>query len=316
MSYLASNEQNRFDALHASEQELETQPTVSVVIPAFNREPFIRSTVGSVIKQTYSSVQLLVTDDGSTDGTTRILQALASDGHLRLLHHPHNENRGQSASINLALEHATGKYISILDSDDMFAPNKLEVMVDYLERHPDIGLVYSNGYAVDEHDNILYEMHAPDHQEHNDPNRLLMDCYFLLPQNAVVRKSVFDEAGRFEESFRSAQDHDMLLRIAEITKMAYIPDHLFYYRRHGDSISAKRQDVRWKTGFEILRRAAERYPYRKSTLRKRKAVLHFRMAQVYWRAGEKTKALPQLMMAGLLDPMRGFGVLSGKETVR
>ncbi|MCH8505578.1 MAG: glycosyltransferase, partial [Ectothiorhodospiraceae bacterium] len=289
---------------------------VSVAFRAFNRKEFIKRTVDSVLSQNNSNVELIIVDDGSTDGTLEILEGLAADKKLYLLRHPNGENRGQSASINLALEHATGKYISILDSDDMFAPNKLEVMVDYLERHPDIGLVYSNGYAVDEHDNILYEMHAPDHQEHNDPNRLLLDCYFLLPQNALVRKSVFDQAGRFEESFRSAQDHDMLLRIAEITKMAYIPDHLFYYRRHGDSISAKRQDVRWKTGFEILRRAAERYPYRKSTLRKRKAVLHFRMAQVYWRAGEKAKALPQLAMAGLLDPMRGFGVLSGKETVR
>ncbi|MEX0729853.1 MAG: glycosyltransferase [Aquisalimonadaceae bacterium] len=289
---------------------------VSVIIPAYNRESFIRRTVTSVLEQTYSQVELLVTDDGSTDGTTSILTEYSKRDQLRLLSHPGRQNRGQSASINLALTEATGDYICILDSDDMFAPRKLEVLVDYLENNPEIGLVYSNGYAVDEKDNILYEIHSADHQEFNDPNRLLLDCYFLLPQNAVVRKSVFDKAGRFEEAFRSAQDHDMLLRIAEITKMAYISDFLFYYRRHRDSISAKRQDVRWRTGFEILRRAADRYPYRKETIRRRRAVLHFRTGQVCWDAGRKFQALKHLLMAGVLDPLRGLAVIFGREAIK
>ncbi|WP_253485337.1 glycosyltransferase [Natronocella acetinitrilica] len=287
-----------------------------MLTPAHNRAAFIDRTVKGVLSQTYGSVEYIIVDDGSTDGTLQLLQSYEGHGTISLLQHPNGENRGQSASLNLALSVARGEYIAILDSDDMFHPRKLEILVDYLERHPDVGLAYSNGYAVDENDNVLYEMHPPDHQEENDPNRLLMDCYFLLPQNAVVRQSVFDAAGRFEESFRSAQDHDMLLRIVEKTKIAYVPEHLFYYRRHGDSISAKRQDLRWKTGFEILRRAAKRYPYRRSTIRKRRAVLHFRMGQVHWRAGERGKALPHFLMAGALDPLRGFSVLTGREQVR
>ena len=306
-------------ALLNSDQEKQPKrhcPLVSVVIPAFNRARYIDRTIASVLTQSYPNLELIVTDDGSSDGTAQRLEAYERRGQLTLLRHPGSANRGQSASLNLALEHASGEYISVLDSDDMFAPRKLEILVNYLEQHQDVGLVYSNGYAVDECDEILYEIHSPDHEETNDPNRLLMDCYFLLPQNALVRRSVFDQAGRFEEAFRSAQDHDMLLRIAEVTRMAYIPDHLFYYRRHGDSISSKRQDVRWKTGFEILRRAAKRYPYRPETIRKRRAVLHFRMAQVYMQRGQWLRAVPHLSMAGALDPKRSFSVLSGRETVR
>lgn len=286
---------------------------VSVVIPAYNRAAYIERTVDSVLAQTYPHVELIVGDDGSTDGTYEILQRYESEGELTLLTHPERANKGQSATLNRALDQAHGEYICVLDSDDMFAPDKLAVQVDYLERHPEIGLVYSNGHAVDENNNILYKMLPDDHREENDPGRLLLDCYFLLPQNAMVRKEVFDQAGRFEESFRSAQDHDMLLRIAEITTMAYIPDYLFYYRRHGESISARRQDVRWKTGFEILRRAAERYPYPKSVVRRRRAVLHYRMSEVFRSQGRTTKALPHLLLAGVLDPQRGLAVAMGKE---
>ena len=292
------------------------RPIVTVVVPAYNRVRYIERTVESVLRQTYPAVQLVVVDDGSTDGTRELLELYADRGQLTLLSHPNHENRGQSASINLGLEHATGDYLCILDSDDMFVPTKLEVQVRFLEAHPDIGLVYSNGHAVDQKDRVLYEIHPANHEEENDPNRLLMDCYFLLPQNAMVRRSVMNEAGHFEEAFRSAQDHDMALRIAELTKMAYIPDHLFFYRRHGESISATRQDLRWQTGFEILRRAARRYPYTRSALRKRRAVLHFRVGQVHWNSGRRLAAVRHFALAGFLDPVRSVAVLRGLEKIR
>jgi len=289
-------------------------PLVTVVIPAYNRARYIDRTVKSVLQQTYPRVELLVTDDGSTDGTKQILESYASRGQLTLFSHPGGANRGQSASLNLALSHANGDYISILDSDDMFVPRKLEELVGYLEAHSEIGLVYSNGYVIDRHDNILYEVHSPDHVELNDPNRLLMDCYFFLPLNAVVRREIFNRAGQFEESFRAAQDHDMALRIAEITRMAYVREHLFYYRHHDDSISGKRQDIRWRTGFEILKRARRRYPYRKSTIRKRYAVLNYRMGEDYCRRRKFLRAVPHFALAGLFDPLRAIRFVTVGES--
>lgn len=291
-------------------------PRVSVVIPAYNRARYIRETVDSVLAQTWPEVELIVTDDGSTDGTWEILQAYERDGKLRLLTHPGRENRGQSAALNRAIDQATGAYLAILDSDDVFEPDKFEVLVPFLEAHPEYGLAYSNGIAIDGEGRYLYDVMPPDHEETNDPDRMLLDCYFLLPQNAVVRRQVFDRAGRFEEAFRSAQDHDMLIRIMEITQAAYLPQKLFRYRRHGDSISARRQDLRWRTGFEILRRAAARYPYRRSTLRKRRAVLHFRMYQVLRARGRALSAAGHAALAGLLDPPRALRVLRGREIVR
>src|SRR5690554_2847714 len=282
---------------------------VSVIIPAYNRVRYIQQAVDSVLGQTYSPIELIVVDDGSTDGTYELLKEYGDK--LQLITHPNRDNKGQSAAINLGMKYATGKYLAILDSDDFWALNKLEVVIPFLEKNPDVGLVYSNGYGVSRDGEILYEFLPRDHQETNDPNRVLLDCYTLLPNNSVVRKDVIDRVGGFEETFRAAQDHDMLIRLAENTKFAYLPDYLFYYRRHSDSISAKNALARWRNGFEILRRAMERYPYKKSTIRKRRAVLNYRLGEAYFKAGSKVRALPYFLLAGILDPIRSIKVLAG-----
>tara|TARA_R110000850_G_scaffold102658_1_gene212013 strand:- start:5331 stop:6224 length:894 start_codon:yes stop_codon:yes gene_type:complete len=286
---------------------------VSVLLPAFNRADYIRETVESVLLQDYPQVELIVVDDGSSDGTYEILLEYQREGKLKLLTHPGRANRGQSAALNLGLEHVSGEFIAILDSDDVFLPGKLHAQVDYLKAHPEVGLVYGMGEAVDAEGRWLYDILAANHIEPNDPNTVLLDCYFSLPVNALVRRSVYDQVGGFEEAFRAAQDHDMLIRIAEKTRLAFIPVKVFQYRRHGDSISNKGQRKRWENGFEILRRAEGRYSYQKSTIRKRRALLNYRMAQVCWRENKNVSALGLLLRAGALDPVRAVKVLSGKE---
>ena len=287
--------------------------TVSVIIPAFNRVDFIQETIDSALSQSFRDFEIIVIDDGSTDGTYEKL--LEYGDQLNLITHKGRANKGQSASINKGLKQASGKYIVILDSDDFWEPKKLEVQVKYLEDHPAIGLVYSNGYGTNSVGDIIYSYHSKDHEDPQDANAVLLDCYMALPVNAMVRKDVYDQVGFFNEEYRAAQDHDMLIRIAEVCKFAYLPNFLFYYRRHGDSISHTKLDVRWKTGFKILEAARKRYPYKRSTIRKRKAVLNFRLGQVYIKQGKYVKAFTHLMMAGLLDPIRGFRVLVRKEDV-
>ena len=283
-------------------------PLVSVIIPAYNRVDFIDQTIRCVLDQSYPAVQLIVVDDGSSDGTMDRIKAYGD--RLELLVHPGNANRGQSASINMGLKQARGKYIAVLDSDDYWELNKLEIQVDYLERHPDIGLVYSNGYGVDSEGNIIYPIHPEDHVEHNDPNRVLLDCYLATTsQLRWCEKSVYDKVGGFEESFRAAQDHDMVIRIAEVTRFAYLPDYLWYYRRHAGSISSTRQELRWQTGFRILERARRRYPYAPTTIRKRKAVLYYRMGRVHLAAHRYLNAFANFGKAFLFDPVtRSQGV--------
>ena len=286
---------------------------VTIIIPAYNRADYINQTIDSVLNQSFQDFELIVVDDGSTDGTYEKIKAYGSQ--LTLLEHSGHENRGQSASINKALKVASGKYIIILDSDDFWELNKLQIQVDYLEANPEIGLVYTNGYGTDSHGEITYKYHSADHQEPNDPNAVLLDCYMALPVNAMVRKSVYDAVGFFNEEYRAAQDHDMLIRIAEKCRFDYLPDFLFYYRRHGDSISHTKLDVRWTTGFKILEAARQRYPYKASTIRKRKAVLNYRLGQVFIKQKRYIKAFSHFIKAGVLDPIRSVNVVIGKEAV-
>lgn len=290
-------------------------PLISVLIPSYNRANYIESAIKSVLDQDYEPLQLIVIDDGSSDGSFEILEKYQNDRVIELLTHQNRVNRGQSAALNLGLKKANGEYIAILDSDDEFALGKLKEQAIYLLENSEIGMVYGQGHAIDSRGSFLFAVPDSEHVELGDPNRLLLNCYMALPGGALIRKSVMDRIGFFEESFRAGQDHDMALRIMEVTKVAYLPKLAFYYRKHGDSISAKGLERRWKAGMEILRRAAERYPYKKSTLRKRKAVLHFRLGQTYWRESGKLKALGHLFMAGLMDPLRSLGVMLGREKV-
>jgi hypothetical protein len=130
-----------------------------------------------------------------------------------------------------------------------------------------------------------------------------------------VRAAVVRQAGFFDESLRAAQDHDMAIRIAEITRLAYVNESIFYYRRHSDSISVKSADRRWRNGFLILDKAAARHPYPASVIRKRRAVLHFRLGQCEAKSRRFVRALGHFVMAGLLDPSRALAVLGGKQVV-
>ncbi|MCK8516786.1 glycosyltransferase family 2 protein [Methylonatrum kenyense] len=286
---------------------------VSIIIPAYNRGKYIRQCVQSALWQTYHPVEVIVVDDGSTDETRAILDEMATDPRLIVLEHPGRQNRGQSASLNLGIQHAKGDYINILDSDDYLEPEKLAVEVPFLASHPEIGLVYSNGWRTNA-DGVPFESFYPeDHREPNDPNAVLLDCYLLLPGNALVRRTAYDAVGPFEEAFRAAQDHDMLIRLAERIRFAYIAKHLFYYRMHADSISGKGKAVRWNTGFMILKRATRRFPYNKSTTRKRLAVLNYRLATVEFNNRLILKSAPKFFLAAILDPIRALKVLARLE---
>ena len=206
-------------------------PLISVVIPSFNRLKYIPSAIESAFQCGLENLEVIVVDDGSTDGSLDYLSNLSEQGKICLMTHKDNKNLGQAASINLGLSEAQGEFIAILDSDDFFSKEKFASQVSYLQENPDVGMVYGQGHAIDEDGHFLFEVPADGHQEDSDPNKLLLDCYMALPGGSLIRRSVFDKVGLFEEGFRAGQDHDMALRIMESTKVAYLPRLAFFYRK-------------------------------------------------------------------------------------
>jgi len=120
------------------------EPTVSVVIIFYNSKPFLEEAVQSVLDQTYSAWELLLVDDGSTDSSSAIARSFQQryPRKIRYLEHAGHQNRGMSASRNHGIRMARGRYIALLDSDDVWLPEKLEREVALLENHPDVGMVY------------------------------------------------------------------------------------------------------------------------------------------------------------------------------
>lgn len=290
-------------------------PKVSVITPAYNRKDLIPRTVASVLDQSLADIEYLVVDDGSEDGTREWL-ANHGDSRLRMLAHPGNANKGQAASINLGLREARGDYVVIIDSDDLLAPGALERHAAIMDGDASVGIVYGQGYAIDINDNELYPLFEKDHAEFSEPDRLLLDCYVVSPGLCMFRRTIVEQVGALEETFRAAQDHDFLLRVAEKTRMVYSGHTCFYYRKHDATISANGEMTRWHNGFEILRRAAARFPYKRATIRRRRAVLNYRLGRVYLKQHRHLKALRYLLVAGLSDPVRAIGVLAGREPVR
>ncbi|MDG5499009.1 glycosyltransferase [Marinobacter sp. BGYM27] len=288
---------------------------VSVIIPSFNRIKYIEKTVSSVLFQSYRKFEIIVVDDGSSDGSYGFLKDLeAKESKVSLYFHDDNKNKGQSASINLGIKKANGEFVVILDSDDYLDNKTLERHVNFLNRNKDVDIVYGNGAAVDKYGNYLNFNTLPEnHVEVGDPNCLLLNCYIALPGGSMVRSFVYCEVGDFEESFRAGQDHDMALRIFEKYKVAYLPEIAFYYRKHAEAISNNGLERRWRTGFEILKRASARYPYSASIVRRREAVLNFRLGQVLFKNGSFIQSTRYFFKAAVLDPLRAAKVVLGFE---
>jgi len=283
---------------------------VTVIIPCYNREKFVGATIESVLAQTWRSIEIIVIDDGSTDRSREILESYRP--RVVLLEHPGRANRGQAASINLGLKHSVGQYLGVLDADDLYTPRIIEKQVQFLNQHANFGLVYVNCALIDSAGDYLYDLYPPNHTAPAGPEQVLEGATFI-PSGSLFRRTVFEKVGYLDETLRAAQDHDFGVRIAEVAKVGYLGECLCKYRRHPGSVGHTRTMERWRNGFRILEAAKRRYPYSAGTVRRRRAVLHFRLAQCQMAAGQYAAAAYHFALAGVLNPIRSLGVLTGRE---
>lgn len=190
-------------------------PLVSVVAIFLNAERFLDEAIASVLAQTHSRWELLLVDDGSTDGSSAIARGWAErdPARVRYLEHPGHVNRGMSASRNLGLEHAQGEYLALLDADDVWLPEKLARQVAILEAHPDVGLLFGaplywfgwTGRAEDQARDYVIDLRLPADRRYEPPSLLLP---FLqraaptpCPSDVLVRRATALRVGGFEAHF-------------------------------------------------------------------------------------------------------------------
>jgi len=180
---------------------------VSVIIPAYNQGDYLADAVASVIGQTYGDLEIIVVDDGSTDDTAEIARSI-DDGRLRYIY---QKNRGLSGARNSGIRNSRGEYLTFLDSDDLFLPAKLKLLVGALEGRPDAGIAAGQAVPIDERGERIgrvFDTPLPD-----DPVDLLL-ANPLHVGSVMLRRSWQEKVGYFDESLRSYEDWDMWLRLA------------------------------------------------------------------------------------------------------
>jgi len=183
---------------------------VSVVIPVYNAERFLAEAVDSVLAQTYTQWELLLIDDGSTDGSPSIARRYADSDSARIsyLEHPGHRNIGVSTSRNVGVRHSRGEYVATLDADDIWLPEKLWQQVELMETYPEAGLVYGHSIYFEDggHNTERVPPLAPPGRLYRPPE-LLKLTYPLgafgapCPSEFLMRFELLEEIGGFEESF-------------------------------------------------------------------------------------------------------------------
>jgi glycosyltransferase involved in cell wall biosynthesis len=203
-----------------------TRPLVSAVIPVFNGARFLEEALRSAVQQDYRPLEIIVVDDGSTDGSAAIARSFAEVTYLR------QENRGVAAARNAGVAAGRGEIIAFLDQDDRWRPGKLAAQVAYLEAHPEVGIVLARMRA------FLEPGSEP--PSWFRPSLLEKDVDGLTPGTYVVRRRLFESVGPFNEDFATASDSDWLLRARRAGEtLPVVPEVLLDYRVHSTNQSSQ-----------------------------------------------------------------------------
>lgn len=211
------------------------EPLVSIIIPIYNGEKFIREAIESVINQSYHNWELIVVDDGSTDSSKDIVRQYITDRRVRLIEH--ECNKGIPKTKNTGIKLARGDYIAFLDQDDIWFSTKLEIQVNYLRNcQEDVGMICTGMVFTDEKlkPQRIFRGFKDDNQKE------LIKSIYLQPDNStsimMVKKRCFSVLGFFDESFHGWDDFEMWMRIATQYKIKYIKEVMVKKRVHAENV--------------------------------------------------------------------------------
>jgi glycosyltransferase involved in cell wall biosynthesis len=209
-------------------------PKVSVIIPTYNRLAFLKEAVDSVLQQNFEDFELIVVDDGSTDGTAEAIRQYG--GRVKFISLP--DNRGVSAARNRGILHARGKYIAFLDSDDLWVKGKLKIQVDFLDENPQYPLCYTDEIWIRKGKRV-----NPMIKHSKYSGWIFEKCLplcIISPSSAVMRKVLFSKVGLFDEALTICEDYDFWLRVTARFPVFFIDKKLIVKRGgHSDQLSQR-----------------------------------------------------------------------------
>jgi glycosyltransferase involved in cell wall biosynthesis len=266
---------------------------VTTVIPCYNGRAYIGDAVRSVLGQTYGALEVVVVDDGSSDGSKDVVRGVA-DPRVRVVEH--EVNRGIAAARNTGVREARGEYVAFLDQDDTWYPRKLEKQVEVLDKDEtgEIGLVFTareikrNGGTH----RVGRDLRFPkpiEKASRRDVLAAFLERNFVWLISALVRRRCFDDVGFFSESIRSgADDFDFCVRLAMQYRLAYIDEVLVTRHEHGENYTDPTRML--ADDLDVVDRIAAFDPTLEELRRRRRSELYFRSGRWWQDRGERGKA--------------------------
>lgn len=236
------------------------KPAVSVVLPNYNGSDFLKTAVDSVLAQSFTDFELIVVEDGSTDGSAELL-ASYSDPRLRVI--PLEQNEHICIALNTGLAAARGKYIARIDCDDCWLPEKLEKQYRYMEENPDCGACFTLVTVVDEDERTLTEERSPFVSVFREGNRTRFEwlrylffygCH-LCHSSAFFRRDIVQQLGPYRTSLVQIQDYEYWMRIATVSQLYVLQEPLVRYRHRlkGGNVSEPTKENTIRSKYELYR---------------------------------------------------------------
>jgi len=209
---------------------------VSVLMSVFNAEKYIREAIDSILNQSFTDFEFIIINDGSTDSSRDIVKSY-TDSRIKLFDNEKNLKVAHTCNRSLSL--AKGKYLVRMDADDIAMPERIAIQFDFMEKHPDIGLCGSWYENFGEIEGISkYET------DHDKIRFLMLFRNPVLHPSSIIRKEIVDQNHLlYDPEFIAGEDHDFLVRLAEVTKVANIPQVLMKYRQHSVSTKGRLDNI-------------------------------------------------------------------------
>lgn len=228
----------------------ELNPIISVIMPVYNSLRYLKDAVESILQQSFKNFEFLIFDDGSTDGSReKLMLYAAADSRIRLFLRDHG---GHTRLLNEGINYSQGEFIARMDSDDIAMPSRFETQIDYLGKHPDCVAVGSEVLIIDPDGSPIGIKGQDTEHEAIDQTHLNGRGGAVIHPSAMFRKDALQQIGGYKPELEPAEDFDLFLRLAEVGKLANVPQVLMKYRQHFQRTTDRRRDTQLKKIREIV----------------------------------------------------------------
>jgi glycosyltransferase involved in cell wall biosynthesis len=269
-------------------------PAVSIIMPTFNRLEFLKPAIASVFAQTFQHWELIIADDGSSEPTRIYLRALQDDPRVQLILMPHTGK--PSIVSNVAIREARGEYVAFLDSDDVWLPNKLELQIASLRRHPERGWSYTKFALIDASGN-----RTDPTRTRNFPTptgwileKLLEEDTVIAQPSVVVSRRLLTDLGAFDEELIMCYDDELWFRLAAHSEIDGVDEALTLVRRHAQHSGS--DIIAWRDRRRVFEKAllVKREHHLDAMLRKLRARMSAGLAKSQAASGRRWDAFATL----------------------